>query len=175
MNGTCARCRSLGNNYFNGAVPPGISALTALTILCAPARSLGLPAARSLPGRTHVAIGGALRLWPPLEASVRLTSCRSPLSVKLFRSACRNLAYNDFVGPLPTGIKDLITLVDMYAPDSALMRTALCYRLCVAFLPTEFRKGGDTGLLVRVLRLAMAPLYASAAQWDRFRPVAGLS
>ena len=76
-----------------------------------------------------------------------MTSCRSPLSVKIFRSACRNLAYNDLNGPLPTGIKELTTLVYMYAPDSALMRTALCYRLCVAFLPTEFRKGGVTGRL----------------------------
>ena len=157
-NGTCARCRSLGNNYFNGAVPPGISALTALTSLCAPARSLGLPAARSLPGRTHVAIGGALRLWPPLEASVRLTSCRSPLSVKIFRSACRNLAYNDFVGPVPTGIKELTKLVYMYAPDSALMRTALRRRRVWPFFRQTFGRAASQAVLVRVLRLALAPL-----------------
>ena len=112
--------------------------------------SRGLPAARSLRGRTHVAIGGALRLWPPLEASVRLTSCRSPLSVKLFRSACRNLAYNDFVGPLPTGIKDLITLVDMYAPDSALMRTALRRRRVWPFFRQTFGRAASQAVLVRV-------------------------
>ena len=132
-------------------MPPGISALTALTILCAPARSLGLPAAHSLPGRTHVAIGGALRLWPPLEASVRMTSCRSPLSVKIFRSACRNLAYNDFVGPVPTGIKELTTLVDMYAPDySALMRTALRRRRVWPFFRQTFERAASQAVLVRV-------------------------
>ena len=68
-NGTCVRCSSLGNNFFNGAVPSGISALTELTILCAPSTSLGLPTGRLPTGGTHVAIIGALRLWVPLALS----------------------------------------------------------------------------------------------------------
>jgi hypothetical protein len=67
-------------------------------------------------------------------------------SSKLFRSACRNLAYNDFVGPVPTGIKALTKLVHMCGTDSALMCTALRpRRLWPLFRP--FRKGGITGRL----------------------------
>jgi hypothetical protein len=81
---------------------------------------------------------------------VRLTSCRSPLSVKIFRSVCRNLAYNDLNGPLPTGIKELTTLVYMYAPDSALMRTALRRRRVWPFFRQTFGRAASQAVLVRV-------------------------